>query len=108
MGDTSKGGYGSRLSIPKEKGEDKLKDPKKRGGVQVRHGVWCKERKYNSSNNQELRNSVEMVKEGVDAGRREGLELSLFTENVVSESVYYRGNSINQEPYEFMLRLVYL
>ena len=49
-----------------------------------------------------------MVKEGVDAGRREGVELYLFTENVVSESVYYRGNSINQEPYEFMFWLVYL
>ena len=105
LGDSSKGGFGSGLSMPKE-GGDGTEDGT--GRVHDRHGVWCEEHQCKSSNNRELRNLVEVVEEEVKAGRMEGVELFFMTKNSVAEAVYYRGNSIDKDIFEFMIRLVYL
>ena len=38
LGDVSKGGFGSGLSMPKEGGDGMEDGP---GRVHARHGVWC-------------------------------------------------------------------
>ena len=96
LGDTSKGRFGSGISIPKEGSDGKEDVP---GRVHARHGVWCEEHQSKYSNNRELRNLVE-------AGRIEGVELFFLTNNSVAETVYYWGNYSNKEIFELMLRLV--
>ena len=40
---------------------------------------------------------VEVVQEGVEAGRMEGLELLFLTNNSVADAMYYWVNSSNKE-----------
>ena len=51
---------------------------------------------------------MDVVKEEVEAGRMEGVDLSFPTDNSVVEDVYYQGNSSNKGIFELILRLVYL
>ena len=94
LGDASKGGFGSGLSLPK-KGGDGMEDGPVR--LHARHDVWCEEYKSKSSNNRELRNLVEVVEEEVEDGRMEGVEVFFLTDKSVGEAVYYRGNSSDKE-----------
>ena len=105
LGDTSKGVFGSGLSMPKE-GSDGMEDGTER--VHARHEVWCEEHQSKSINNRELLNLVEVAEEELEAGRMDEVELLFLTDNSAVEAVYYRGNSSDKEIFEFMLRLVYL
>ena len=58
LGDASRGGVGSVLSMSKE-GSDGMEDGP--GRVHTRHGVWCEEHQTTSSNNRELINLVELL-----------------------------------------------
>ena len=78
------------------------------GRVNDRHKVWCEVHHSKSSNNRQLRNIVEVVKEEVEAGRMEGVETLFLTDDSVAEAMYYQGNSSNKEIFELMVRLVYL
>ena len=70
-----------------------------------RVGVWNKEGTDTSSNYRELRNCVETLEVMGMSGKLEGVELFFFTDNSVSESVSYRGNSTSPILFELILRL---
>ena len=66
LGDASKEGFGSGLSMPKEGGDATEDGPRR---VHARNGVWCEEHQSKSSNNREPKNLVEVVEEYVEDGR---------------------------------------
>ena len=47
-----------------------------------------------------------MVKEEVDSGRMEGVDIFFMTDNALSEEMYSWGKSRNEEIFELMLWLV--
>ena len=68
-------------------------------------GVWNKEGTDTSSNYCDFRNCVETLEVMGMSGKLEGVELFFFTDNSVSESVSYRGNSTSPILFELILRL---
>jgi hypothetical protein len=77
----------------------------KSGELVIRIGMWNKEGVDTSSNYRELRNLVETLELMGQRGELEGFELFLFTDNSVSESVAFKGNSSAELLFELVLRL---
>ena len=77
----------------------------KTGDLVIRIGMWNKEGVGTSSNYRELRNLVETLELMGQRGELEGYELFLFTDNSVSESVAFKGNSSSELLFELVLRL---
>jgi hypothetical protein len=75
-------------------------------GVDTEYGEWTKEFSSQSSNEREMYNLVlkieEMFREG---GLHKGIELFVFTDNVVTERAFYRGSSKSRRLFELVLRL---
>jgi hypothetical protein len=92
-------------------------------GVRVRYGLWGRDISHQSSNFRELHNLVDAVEwelvdqfpvlgaavEAVESlilqERIPGVELFLFTDNLVAEGAFYRGTSSNPRLFELILRL---
>ncbi len=92
-------------------------------GLHYRYGLWGRDISHQSSNYRELHNLVDVVDYELldqfpvfskvvdcisDEVAREdlhGLELFLFTDNIVAESAFYRGTSSNPLLFELILRL---
>ena len=98
LGDDSRGGFGSVLSMP-NKGSDGMEDVP--GRVHASHGVWCEL-------HMQLINLVDVVWEEVESGRKKGVDLFFLTDNSVSYAVYHQGNSINKDIFYLIIRLVHL
>ena len=77
----------------------------KSGDLVIRIGMWNKEGVDTSSNYRELRNLVETLELMGQRGELEGYEMFLFTDNSVSESVAFKGNSSAELLFELVLRL---
>ena len=77
----------------------------KSGELVIRIGMWNKEGVGTSSNYRELRNLVETLELMGQRGELEGYEMFLFTDNSVSESVAFKGNSSAELLFELVLRL---
>ena len=77
----------------------------KTGALVIRIGMWNKEGVDTSSNYRELRNLVETLELMGQRGELEGYEMFLFTDNSVSESVAFKGNSSAELLFELVLRL---
>lgn len=73
--------------------------------ILVRHGFWCTEVSEQSSNYRELRNLVESIEREAVKGNLTGREVFMFTDNAVSEGVYYRGTSTEPTLFDLLLRL---
>jgi len=93
FGDASGEGYGSAV-LPKE-------SPRAR----LRKGFWCQWVSERASNFREFKNLLETVKDMKSCLMLEAAEIWLFTDNQVSERVYYKGNSHNRELFDLMLEL---
>jgi len=92
-------------------------------GLRIRYGLWGRVISHQSSNFQELQNLADTVEwELVDqfpvlreavaaidhlasAELSPGLELFLFTDNIVAESAFFRGTSSNPLLFDLILRL---
>lgn len=105
MGDASGGGFGGAVEAPPP--HRKFTAPAETGtpGVRIRVGVWGSDAQGNSSNYRELQNLVEMVEAEWKAGRMQGVELFLCTDNQVSESCYYYATSTSEELFGLVVRL---
>jgi hypothetical protein len=80
VGDASGSGHGSSLLFT---GEETL---------DCAHGTWSEEASQRSSNFRELANLVRRVEQLCDGGKLvRGTELFIFTDNFVTESVFYKG-----------------
>jgi hypothetical protein len=92
-------------------------------GLQIRYGLWGRDISHQSSNFRELRNvadavewelvdrfpilldAVDAVSQLIQAEVSPGLELFLFTDNIVAESAFFRGTSSNPLLFDIILRL---
>ena len=92
FGDASGSGFGSSWL-------DKMSQ------LVIRIGMWNREGVDTSSNYRELRNLVETLELMGIRGELEGFEIFLFTDNSVSESVAFKGNSTAELLFELVLRL---
>jgi hypothetical protein len=107
--DASRTGFGSSFITP--------------AGMRVRYGLWGRDISHRSSNFRELRNVADAVEweladrfpvlqHAVDAVAQlvhsevpPGMELFLFTDNIVAESAFFRGTSSNPLLFEIILKL---
>ena len=92
FGDASGSGFGSSWL-------DKVES------LVIRIGMWNEEGVDTSSNYRELRNSVETLEVMGHRGELEGYEIFFFTDNSVSESVVFKGNSTAELLFELVLRI---
>jgi hypothetical protein len=74
-------------------------------GPSIRTGFWCTEESERSSNHREFRNLLEGLKFEAASGGLAGCEVWIFTDNQVSENVYYKGTSIEEELFELNIEL---
>jgi hypothetical protein len=77
--DASGGGFGNTLGSKE--------------AITYTHGIWDAEGSAKSSNYRELSNIVTTLEEGLNSGQLRQSEVWLFTDNSVSESVFWRGHS---------------
>jgi hypothetical protein len=109
FGDASRTGFGSSFITP--------------SGARVRHGLWGRDLSHRSSNFRELQNlvdaldyeledtfpilrtAVDEVSALVNGEQLFGLEIFLFTDNIVAECAFYRGTSANPLLFDLILRL---
>jgi len=94
FGDASGEGFGSAWN-----------DVDKERGSLLRRGFWCPKVGVKSSNNREFRNLIIAVMQLHEDVGLEGLEIWLFTDNKVSEMVFWKGSSENKDLFEMMLEL---
>ena len=93
FGDASGKGLGASLRLPD-------------GRMRWRRGVWGRTiSDETSSNYKELRNLVEQVEEAENEGELLNCEMWFFTDNLVAESVFYRGSSKSPALHELVLRM---
>jgi len=93
FGDASGAGYGSTYATKK--------------GIQYRFGTWGTDLGGESSNFRELKNLVDSLYARVeeDVSEVKGLEVFLFTDNLVAEGAFYKGTSTSRKLFELVLRL---
>ena len=91
FGDASKPGFGATFV----KGEQ----------VHYRYGQWCTEVMEESSNYRELRNLVESLEDFLIKNDLRGLEMFLFTDNMVAESAFWKSNSSSPGLMDLIIRL---
>jgi hypothetical protein len=107
--DASGSGFGSSVLTPE--------------GIKYRFGLWGRDLSHQSSNFREFHNLIDTVQleladvfpelsKAVDAisslimtNSLEGVELFLFTDNIVAEGAFYRGTSSNPKLFSLILRL---
>jgi hypothetical protein len=73
--------------------------------IHFRYGHWCEEVSKTSSNYRELLNLVDSLEAQVEDGRIRGAEVFLFTDNLMAEAVFFKGNSTSERLFKLMLRL---
>jgi hypothetical protein len=93
FGDASGEGYGSGWS-------DLV-----RAVARLRRGFWCAEISEKSSNYREFKNLLEEIRDASTAGILANKLVFLFTDNLVAESIFYKGTSSSRELYEMVLEL---
>ena len=96
FGDASGEGHGSRIG-PAPASEA---DPTR---TRLRRGFWCTRMSECSSNHREFRNLLEAVRDCHEAADLTGAELWIFTDNIVTENVFYSGTSSDPELFNLML-----
>lgn len=104
FGDAAKAGFGGGLGGV-EPGKGFVWSGRTKKGAWIRFGVWGADMDDKSSNNREFKNLVELIEEEASAGRLNGAEALLFTDNMVSEQCYYKGTSSDPELFDYILRL---
>jgi len=77
--DASGGGFGSTTLV----GDD----------LEYSHGVWNPEGESASSNYRELENLVNTLEKGVEVGSLLDSKIWIFTDNITSEAVFWKGHS---------------
>lgn len=97
FGDASGEGFGSYFATLTSNGST--------GQARLRRGFWCTSISEKSSNYREFRNLVDAVKDAHASHGLEGYELWLFSDNEVTEGVYYKGTSQDPELFGLMLEL---
>ena len=95
FGDASGTGFGSSWTSSTNK-------------ISYRYGVWGSEDREQSSNYRELNNLVQTLEHMSSTGELFGSELFIFTDNVVAESAFYKGNSSSKMLFDLILRLTIL
>jgi hypothetical protein len=91
FGDASGKGFGSTISL--------------NGKILWRAGQWQPHYEEESSNLRELENIVRSLEEFyADTGERD-IELFMFTDNIVTESAFFKGTSSSTLLFELVLRL---
>jgi hypothetical protein len=108
-GDASHSGFGSSFITP--------------SGVRIRYGLWGRDLSHRSSNTRELQNladalqyeledhfpvlhqAVDVVFLLVHTENLRGLEIFLFTNNIVAECAFYRGTSSTPLLFELILHI---
>jgi len=93
FGDASGAGYGSSYATE--------------NGIQYRFGTWNSDLGGESSNFRELKNLVDSLydRAAKEQLRTRGLEVFLFTDNLVAEGAFYKGTSSSRKLFELVLRL---
>lgn len=77
-----------------------------RGRVEFRYGQWSEEISEGSSSNwRELNNLIETLEEWEKAGKLDGVELFLFTDNMTAEAAFWKGSSKSKTLFQLILRL---
>ena len=92
FGDASGSGFGASWT-----GRD--------GMVSYRYGIWGTDEGSQSSNYRELCNLVETLEHMSSTKELEGVELFIFTDNVVAEAACYKGNTNSRPLFDLILRL---
>ena len=90
--DASKSGFGSTV----DKGDN---------NITMRIGVWNSEAEEESSNWREFENLVETVESEANAGNLHSSIIILATDNQVTESCIYKGNSSSEKLFDLIVRL---
>jgi hypothetical protein len=98
FGDASGEGFGSAARVFTE---ESTTDPVSRP-VRTRRGFWCTAISEEASNYREMRNILEMLVDLNNIAALTGAEIFLFTDNEVTERVYYKGSSSNKMLYALM------
>jgi hypothetical protein len=98
FGDASGEGFGSAARVFEEQ---RTRDPTD-NPIRTRRGFWCTTISEEASNYREMRNILEMLVDLDDVAELTGAEVFLFTDNEVTEHVYYRGSSTNKLLYGLM------
>jgi hypothetical protein len=70
-----------------------------------RYGIWDGDDEDHSSNWRELTNLVETLEDEATAGRLQGCEIFMFTDNSTAEAAFFRGTSSSERLFELVLRL---
>ena len=91
FGDASQAGFGTTVEVD--------------DNIHYMFGEWNQEMMKASSNTRELTNLVKQVEELTSTDELRGGEVFLFTDNIVAESVYVKGNSTSKRLFEGMLAL---
>ena len=91
FGDASGGGGGSGIEYRKK--------------LRLRFCVWCSEISEQSSNYREFLNLVMGLEAEHREGRLDGVEIFLFTDNMVAEGAYYKGSAKTKHLHGLVLRL---
>ena len=93
FGDASGAGFGASFEM--------------RGGIKYRLGVWGRDVGGESSNFRELSNLVDALVDRADDVHEsvKGLEVFLFTDNIVAEGAFYKGTSSSKKLFDLILKL---
>ena len=102
FGDASREGFGSKLLAQPIQQEQPLLELLP---TQLWHGFWCTTISERSSNYQEFRNLVEAIKDWHQTQGLEGAEVWIYTDNMVTEMVFYKGMSDDPNLFYLMLDL---
>ena len=91
FGDASGGGGGSGIEH--------------KNRTRLRFFVWCESGREKSSNYRECLNLVLGLEAEHGDGRLRGVEVFIFTDNIVTEGAYFKGASTSKELHGLILRL---
>ena len=93
FGDASGSGFGSSF--------------KTQNGIRYRFGLWGRDTQGESSNFRELANLVDSLydRATTDKTKLKGLEVFLFTDNIVAEGAFYKGTSSSKKLFNLILKL---
>jgi hypothetical protein len=95
--DASEEGFGGSLRKKGKLARDLLKA--------ARLGFWCSAVSERSSNYREFRNLVEHIRKEARMGLLAGLEVWIYTDNQVTESIWYNGTSGERTLFDLVLDL---
>jgi hypothetical protein len=69
------------------------------------HRFWCTSISEHSSNHHEFCNLIEAIKDWHELEGLEGAEVWIYTDNMVTENVFYKGTSDDPDLFYLMLNL---